>query len=78
MAWHLRFPRAAGSKPEESSPIGNVKSPLADWHAAGICRGRRVLASERASYVNGTSIAVDGGLVRRPALASMAAVTRSS
>jgi len=31
-------------------------------HAGRICRGRRF--SQRASYVNGTSIAVDCGLVR--------------
>ncbi len=55
----------AGSKPEEvfadwerEIPAGRIGTP--QEFAAVVA----FLASERASYVNGTSIAVDGGLVR--------------
>jgi 3-oxoacyl-[acyl-carrier protein] reductase len=57
--------KRTGAKPEEvfagwekQIPLGRVGSP--EEFAAMVT----FLASERASYVNGTSIAVDGGIVR--------------
>jgi 3-oxoacyl-[acyl-carrier protein] reductase len=54
-----------GTKPEEVSagwerqiPVGRLGTP--EEFAAVVT----FLASERASYVNGTSIAIDGGIVR--------------